>query len=216
MHMWADWSPVIHLPGNGIEAGISQGNEPFNGEGGFLAVEKRQEVCQAHCAGGRRRRGPDHRASSVIRASSGLRVWSVENVIEKVDGEWKSYPLEFASLPDSDQVTLSITAKGKGTFKIGAVSLMPSDNVKGWRADTLAELRKLDTPLLRWPGGNFVSGYNWRDGIDPNPDKRPPRANPAWKNIEHNDVGIHEFMELCDLIKTEPYVALNMGKGGVE
>ena len=93
---------------------------------------------------------------------------------------------------------------------------MPADNVKGWRADTLEVLKKLDTPLLRWPGGNFVSGYNWRDGIDPNPDKRPPRANPAWKNIEHNDVGIHEFMELCDLIKTEPYVALNMGKGGVE
>ena len=93
---------------------------------------------------------------------------------------------------------------------------MPADNVKGWRADTLEVLKKLDTPLLRWPGGNFVSGYNWRDGIDPNPDKRPPRANPAWKNIEHNDVGIHEFMDLCDLIKTEPYVALNMGKGRVE
>ena len=93
---------------------------------------------------------------------------------------------------------------------------MPADNVKGWRADTLEVLKKLDTPLLRWPGGNFVSGYNWRDGIDPNPDKRPPRANPAWKNIEHNDVGIHEFMDLCDLIKTEPYVALNTGKGAVE
>ena len=113
-------------------------------------------------------------------------------------------------------MTLSITAKGKGAFRIGAISLMPADNVKGWRADTLAALKKLDTPLLRWPGGNFVSGYNWRDGIDPNRDKRPPRANPAWKNIEHNDVGIHEFMELCELIKTEPYVALNMGKGSVE
>jgi alpha-N-arabinofuranosidase len=61
-----------------------------------------------------------------------------------------------------------------------------------------------------------VSGYSWRDGIDPDHDKRPPRANPAWKNIEHNDVGIHEFMDLCELLKTEPYVALNMGLGGVE
>ncbi len=133
-----------------------------------------------------------------------------------MSGEWTLYPLEFSSLPDSDQVTLSITAKGSGTFRIGAISLMPADNVRGWRADTLAALKKLDTPLLRWPGGNFVSGYNWRDGINPNRDKRPPRPNPAWKNIEHNDVGIHEFMDLCDLIKAEPYVALNMGEGSVE
>ena len=51
------------------------------------------------------------------------------------------------------------------------------------------------SPVYRWPGGNFVSGYNWRDGIG-DPDKRPPRKNPAWKGIEHNDVGIHEYMAL--------------------
>jgi alpha-N-arabinofuranosidase len=211
-----DWSPVIHLSGNGSEAGISQGNEPFNGAGGFLAVEKGKEYVGHIVLAGDAEAGPVTVRLGNPSASSGLRVWSVANVIEKVDGEWKSYPLEFVSLPDSDQVTLSITARGKGTFRIGALSLMPADNVKGWRADTLAELKKLDAPLLRWPGGNFVSGYNWRDGIDPNRDKRPPRANPAWKNIEHNDVGIHEFIELCDLIKTEPYIALNMGKGSVE
>ncbi|HEX4797554.1 MAG TPA: alpha-L-arabinofuranosidase C-terminal domain-containing protein [Humisphaera sp.] len=211
-----DWSPVIHLPGNGMEAGISQGNEPFNGAGGFLAVEKGKKYVGHIVLAGDVDAGPVTVKLANPNASSGLRVWSVDKLIDKLDGEWKSYPLEFASLPDSDQVTLSITAKGKGTFRIGAISLMPADNVKGWRADTLTELKKLDAPLLRWPGGNFVSGYNWRDGIDPNRDKRPPRANPAWKNIEHNDVGIHEFMELCDLIKTEPYVALNMGKGSVE
>ena len=92
---------------------------------------------------------------------------------------------------------------------------MPADNVLGWRADTLALLRELDSPVYRWPGGNFVSGYDWKDGVG-DPDRRPPRKNPAWKGVEHNDVGLHEFMDLCRLIGTAPYVAVNTGKGGPE
>ena len=69
--------------------------------------------------------------------------------------------------------------------------------------------------MYRWPGGNFVSGYDWRDGIG-DPDRRPPRKNPAWKSVEHNDVGIHEFMALCPLIGTEPYIAVNSGLGDAQ
>ena len=87
---------------------------------------------------------------------------------------------------------------------------MPADNIYGWRADTLALLKELNSPVYRWPGGNFVSGYDWRDGIG-DPDKRPPRKNPAWKGIEHNDVGIHEYMALMREIGAEPYVAVNTG-----
>ena len=54
------------------------------------------------------------------------------------------------------------------------------------RRDTLQLLKELDAPLYRWPGGNFVSGYDWRDGIGDR-DRRPPRKNPAWRGIEHND-----------------------------
>jgi alpha-N-arabinofuranosidase len=89
---------------------------------------------------------------------------------------------------------------------------MPSDNVEGFRSDVLTLLRELNSPVYRWPGGNFVSGYNWRDGIGER-DKRPPRKNPAWQGVEANDVGIHEFMRLCELIKTEPYIAVNAGLG---
>ena len=95
------------------------------------------------------------------------------------------------------------------------VSLMPADNVQGWRADTLARLRELNSPVYRWPGGNFVSGYDWKDGIG-DPDRRPPRKNPAWKGIESNDVGIDEFMVLCRELGTEPFIAVNTGLGGVE
>jgi alpha-N-arabinofuranosidase len=131
-------------------------------------------------------------------------------VIDKITGEYTKFPLRFRAESSTDNGRLEIVARGSGSFRIGTVSLMPADNIYGWRADTLALLKELNSPVYRWPGGNFVSGYNWRDGIG-EPDKRPPRKNPAWKGIEHNDVGIHEYMALMREIGAEPYVAVNTG-----
>ena len=80
------------------------------------------------------------------------------------------------------------------------------------RADTLALLKELNSPVYRWPGGNFVSGYDWRDGVGDR-DRRPPRKNPAWTGVEHNDFGLHEFMAFCRLVDTEPLVVVNTGLG---
>ena len=66
--------------------------------------------------------------------------------------------------------------------------------------------------MYRWPGGNFVSGYDWRDGIGPR-DLRPPRRNPAWTGVEHNDFGFHEFIRFCRLLDTVPLVTVNTGFG---
>jgi alpha-N-arabinofuranosidase len=65
---------------------------------------------------------------------------------------------------------------------------------------------------VRWPGGNFVSGYDWRDGIGDR-DRRPPRRNPAWTGAEHNDFGFNEFIRFCRLVKAEPMVTVNTGFG---
>jgi alpha-L-arabinofuranosidase len=99
-----------------------------------------------------------------------------------------------------------------GDVSLGAPSLMPGDHVRGLRADTLALLRQLDSPIYRWPGGNFVSGYDWRDGIGDR-DRRPPRKNPAWTGIEHNDFGTDEFIAFCRELGTEPMIAVNTGFG---
>ncbi|MBE3072024.1 MAG: alpha-L-arabinofuranosidase, partial [Acidobacteria bacterium] len=114
----------------------------------------------------------------------------------------------------TDAGRLEITSEGTGACRIGAVSLMPADNVEGFRPDVLALLRELNAPVYRWPGGNFVSGYDWKDGIGDR-DRRPTQKNPAWQGIEPNDVGIHEFMALCRLIGAEPYIAVNSGLGAV-
>ncbi len=120
-----------------------------------------------------------------------------------------------AKIESENEARLSLAFNGAGSAQVGCVSLMPSDNVQGMRADTLAVLKELDSPCYRWPGGNFVSGYDWKDGIGDR-DRRPPRRNPAWSGIEHNDFGMDEFIAFCRYLGTEPYIAVNTGAGQVD
>ncbi|HEY9154728.1 MAG TPA: alpha-L-arabinofuranosidase C-terminal domain-containing protein [Opitutaceae bacterium] len=112
---------------------------------------------------------------------------------------------------NTDHATLEIKVLQKAVL-IGTVSLMPADNIHGMRADTIALLKRLGGTIYRWPGGNFTSGYDWRDGIGDR-DRRPPRKNPAWTGVEHNDFGTDEFIDFCHLIGTEPLIAANTGFG---
>lgn len=131
------------------------------------------------------------------------------------DGDYYKYEFEFKAVNSFSPCQLTISAMGEGSVLVGCVSLMPADNVHGMRPDTLQLLKELDSPVYRWPGGNFVSGYDWNDGIGDR-DRRPPRKNPAWKGIEHNDFGLDEFMVFCRHLGTEPYIAVNTGDGGVD
>ncbi|HEY3394453.1 MAG TPA: alpha-L-arabinofuranosidase C-terminal domain-containing protein [Lacipirellulaceae bacterium] len=125
--------------------------------------------------------------------------------------DYAQFPIQFTAGRDTDEGRLTIDV-AEAPCLVGAVSLMPADNVRGFRADTLALLKQLNATMYRWPGGNFVSGYNWRDGIGPR-DRRPPRKNPAWTGVEHNDVGIDEFIDFCHDVGAEPMVAVNTGFG---
>src|SRR5271165_6599736 len=118
--------------------------------------------------------------------------------IKRLRTEYAKFPLSFTAGADTDDARLEIAGTGKGTFHIGAVSLMPADNVYGYRADLLAEMKKIGPTMFRWPGGNMVSGYDWRDGIG-DADKRPPRFDFAWNMAEQNDVGIDDYMLLNKL-----------------
>jgi len=138
-----------------------------------------------------------------------------KRVMIQSTSQYKTTPFSFTAGKTTDEGRLFVVARGQGTFRVGTVSLMPQDNVKGMRKDTLALLKELNAPIYRWPGGNFVSGYDWKDGIGDR-DKRPPRKNPAWKGIEHNDFGLDEFMTFCKEIHTEPLIVVNSGLGGVE
>jgi len=120
-------------------------------------------------------------------------------------------PFSFTSGGTTRDGRLEIAATGPGSLWIGAVSLMPADNVEGFRADLLAELKKVNPTHIRW-GGNFSSGYDWRDGIGPQ-DKRPPRFDYAWNVVEQNDVGTFEVLALSRLLGSEPNIGVNSGLG---
>ena len=84
------------------------------------------------------------------------------------------------------------------------------------RLDVVEALKKIKIPNLRWPGGCFADEYHWRDGIGPRV-QRPKMVNTNWGGVtEDNSFGTHEFMELCELLQTEPYIAGNVGSGTVE
>jgi alpha-N-arabinofuranosidase len=94
---------------------------------------------------------------------------------------------------------------------VGEGSTIP--NTRGIRNDVVAALKKLNIPVLRWPGGCFADEYHWRDGVGPR-DQRPRRINTWWgRVIETNAFGTHEFMDLCELIGADAYVGGNVASG---
>ena len=91
----------------------------------------------------------------------------------------------------------------------------PAADADGLRGDVLALIRELGVTALRYPGGNFVSGYKWEDGVGP-VDQRPRRLDPAWRSVETNAFGLGEFMTALDKLPgTSPMLAVNLGTRGV-
>lgn len=87
---------------------------------------------------------------------------------------------------------------------------------KGVRKDIIEALRNLNIPNLRWPGGCFADTYQWKDGIGPQ-EKRPAITNVWWGGVrEDNSFGTHNFLDLCEALGTEPYLAANVGSGSVK
>src|SRR5436853_108319 len=94
---------------------------------------------------------------------------------------------------------------GEEPWHIGGCA-MPPDSVDGVDPDVLKAAKALRIELLRWPGGNFVSGYHWRDGVGPR-EQRPTVPNPAWGGLETHHFGTDEFMAFCRRIAAKPQIA---------
>jgi alpha-N-arabinofuranosidase len=89
----------------------------------------------------------------------------------------------------------------------------PAADERGFRRDVLALVRELGANIVRYPGGNFVSGYNWEDGVGP-VEERPVRLELAWNSMETNRFGTNEFMDWCRAAGVEPMLAVNLGTRG--
>ena len=91
----------------------------------------------------------------------------------------------------------------------------PHADERGLRRDVLAALRELNFKVIRYPGGNFLSGYHWLDGVGPR-GKRPTRRELAWHSIEPNQFGTDEFIEFCRALEARPMLGVNLGTGTIE
>ncbi len=90
----------------------------------------------------------------------------------------------------------------------------PTADENGFRGDVIALIKELNVPIVRYPGGNFVSGYDWKDGIGPR-EGRPVRLDLAWHTTETNEFGTDEFIKWCKKAGIEPMMAVNMGTGSI-
>ena len=156
----------------------------------------------------------DAGAKGVVRLVWGSGVNDSQSItIPALTHEYKKFPFKFTPTADSQDARLEIVGTGSGTFHVGTASLMPADNVQGFHTGMIRTFKEMGFKMFKWPGGNFVSAYDWRDGLGDR-DKRPPRLQPMWSDgIESNDVGLHDFIGLCRLVGAEPDLAIDSGFG---
>ena len=135
-----------------------------------------------------------------------------------IDYEWHTFTGHI-DLPkrfnQNDLYQVSITSNKRANFVLDRILLYPDDHINGADPDVIKFLRDSQLPLLRWPGGNFVSGYHWRQGIGPI-DERPTVPNPAWEGLEFNLFGTDEFISFCRAVGCEPMICVNAGNGTPE
>jgi alpha-N-arabinofuranosidase len=135
-----------------------------------------------------------------------------------LDDAWQSHTGTLVlpeGAPADGLYELSLTSSAPAHFVLDRVLLTPDDAVDGADPDVIRMLREAHLPLLRWPGGNFVSGYHWRDGVGPL-DERPTLPNPAWEGLEFNLFGTDEFIAFCRAVGCEPMICVNAGNGTPE
>ena len=131
--------------------------------------------------------------------------------IPALGNEYRKFPLAFTAKADTSDGVIEISGTGAGTFHVGTLSLMPADNIDGFRPDTTSLLRQIKMGFWRY-GGNYTSGLIWYHTVG-DIDKRPPDFDYAWNAMQSNDLGLDEFMTLCKLIGVEPYISVNAGLG---
>lgn len=157
--------------------------------------------------------GPAGLTISIRNRTSGAVLGNAE--VNANSKDWTRYTFELKLKPGSVQplepVDFVISLVRAQRVLLDQVSLMPADNVDGMDPDAVAMSRDMKSPVLRF-GGNFTSGYHWRDGVGPR-DKRVNMLNLAWGIPEYNQFGTDEYLEYCRLIGAEPQIALNLGSG---
>jgi alpha-N-arabinofuranosidase len=127
--------------------------------------------------------------------------------LQGLTGEWQRVAGSLVPDTSDANATLAIGACRGGTFWLDKVSLLPDDHLRGWRKDVVETVRAMKPGCIRF-GGSSLIYYQWETGIGPR-ERRVPFVNHPWGNREEHDVGLHEFLDFCELVGTEPLICVN-------
>jgi alpha-N-arabinofuranosidase len=135
----------------------------------------------------------------------------VEKKLGKPGVNWKKYEFKLGVAGYGGDATLNIGAKS-GSLQVDQVSMMSQTAISngGYRPDIYKAVQQLGPTNLRWPGGGYAATYSWKWGIGPQ-EKRERWAHYQWMNIDQNDFGTDEFLQLCHMINSEPVMVVRIG-----
>lgn len=130
-----------------------------------------------------------------------------------VKSEWQKHVLDLSVIGTTDSAVFELKVTGRGSLWVDKLSLMPADNLAGWRRDVVEVIKDARPGVVRWGGSVCDPGeYRWKNGIGDR-DRRVPFPNKVWGRIDSNDVGIDEFCQFCALVKAEPLICLSFSDG---
>jgi hypothetical protein len=133
--------------------------------------------------------------------------------LPSLKNDWEKCSLTLKSAGASDRTIFELRVTGHGALWADKLSLMPGDNLNGWRRDVIEVIRDAHPSLIRWGGSVCDPGeYRWKNGIGDR-DLRVPFPNKVWGRIDSNDVGIDEFCQFCGLVNAEPLICLSFSDG---
>jgi alpha-N-arabinofuranosidase len=208
---------VVMSPDTGPHGGRAQRVE-FKGAGGikqwaWLPLHRARKYEFELLA-----RSPDLAAVKVSLTCQGAASACAEATVSGLAGEWHKLARTLMVPQDSRAdmpYCLELSCEATGQIVIAHLFLRPSDHVGGADPDVVKWLKEARLPLLRWPGGNFVSTYHWGDGVGP-VEQRPTLPNYAWGGVEPNTFGTDEFIAFCRAVGCEPMICVNAGTGTPE
>ena len=127
--------------------------------------------------------------------------------------EWRKCSAQLTSKGQTDRVVFELCLEGEGRAWADKLSLMPVDSLDGWRPDVVEAIKAARPGVIRW-GGSVVDpgGYRWKVGIGDR-DRRAPFPNRPWGRMDPNDVGIDEFLRLCELVEAKPLICVSFSDG---
>lgn len=208
----ATWNCDTAKPFNGTHCGrLQSGSQPASLTQSGLAVKKGM----TYTFTGHLRAGEGVKATVLLKFLLPTGAWMTlaSTKLPALSPNWQKYSVKLTSLGQTEQAVFELRAEGHGNLWADKLSLMPEDNLLGWRPDVVAAIKEVRPAVIRWGGSSVDPGhYRWKNGIGDR-DLRTPWRNENWGRIDPNDVGIDEFCQFCELTDSEPLVCVSFADG---